>query len=90
VTRLIEILTTKWTPIIRQWSQCPLLRPELVDPFSNACCSDITSTMEIGTAAADATTILLAIQASNGLAMSTNDLEYEPTYVPSTHTVFVH
>jgi hypothetical protein len=80
---LLKALELKWTPIVRKWSSSPYLHGKLIEPF------DAGTVLGTATAAsshsttptADAATLLLNIQASTGLALSTNNLEYEPTWV---------
>jgi hypothetical protein len=86
-TRLLEALSAKWTPIVRKWSSSQLLGAQLIKPFG---VSSPSPTSGSGVAPpphppsstiTNAATVLLDIQASTGLALSTNDLEYEPMYV---------
>jgi hypothetical protein len=83
--KLLDVLTTKWRPVIQQCLRRPLLARELLDPFVYTP-TDITFTQNTASESsststtADITaTLHLAIQASTGLALSTDDLEYEPT-----------
>jgi hypothetical protein len=83
--KLVDVLAMKWRPIIQQSLRQPVLAWELLDPFANTSTNATsTASMTLGsfstsTTAETPATLHLAIQASTGLALSTNNLEYEPS-----------
>jgi hypothetical protein len=82
---LSAILTAKWHPLYTEWKRHPLVGPLLIDPeFDNLLVTGIRLNGAPKDAASDVTEVapqVIALDMSDGLALSTDDCESEPTCV---------